>query len=108
MASVLTHAIIENAKGTVDSYVVSTNSLFQEIEGIISTLVASNFNGDAADGYKYFYTEKVIPALTQNLTDPNGSLTASIKGMLDSIEQQLLNTVDPQLGDVNRNPGAEN
>ena len=59
----------------------------------------------AAEGYKDFYTNKVLPAITENLTQQGNSLTASIKTMLDNIQQQLLNTVDPQLADFNRNPG---
>ena len=46
-----------------------------------------------------------LPAITEKLTQQGNSLTASIKTMLDNIQQQLLNTVDPQLADFNRNPG---
>lgn len=106
MASILTHAIIANAEGTVDTYTASANGLYDELNGIIATLTSSNFNGDASDGYKAFFTEKVVPALTQNLTDPNSSLMASIKNMLESIQSQLLDTVDPKLGESNRNPGG--
>ena len=106
MASILTHAIIANATEKVDTYMVSANGLFEELNGVINALTASNFNGDASDGYKVFFTEKVVPALTQNLTDPTSSLMSSIKSMLESIQTQLLDTIDPQLGDNNRNPGA--
>lgn len=109
MASILTHAIITSATEKVDAYVTTANGLYDELSGIISTLTASNFNGDASDGYKAFFTEKVIPALTENLTDPSSSLTASIKSILESIQTQLLDTVDPELGENNKNPssGAE-
>lgn len=107
MASILTHAIISNATEKVDTYVTSVNGIYDELNGIISTLTASNFNGDASDGYKVFYTQKVVPALTENLTAPQNSLMASLKDMLTGIETQLLDTVDPQLGENNKNPGAE-
>ncbi len=106
MASILTHAIISSAIEKVDNYSTSANGLFEELNGIINALTATNFNGDASDGYKVFFTEKVVPALSQNLTDPSASLMASIKSMLESIQTQLLDTVDPQMGDNNRNPGA--
>lgn len=106
MASILTHAIIASAIEKVDAYTTSANSLYDELNGIINALTATNFNGDASDGYKVFYNEKVVPAVTQNLTDPTSSLMASIKNMLESIQTQLLDTVDPQLGDNNKNPGA--
>lgn len=107
MASILTHAIITSATEKVDTYVTTANGLFEELSGVIANLTSTNFTGDASDGYKFFYTEKVVPALTENLTDPASSLTASIKSMLDSIKTQLLDTVDPNLGDNNKNPGAE-
>lgn len=106
MASVLTHAIINNAAEKVDEYVTTANGLYNELSGIISVLTASNFNGEASDGYKFFFSDKVVPALTDNLTDPSASLTASIKSILDSIKTQLLDTVDPDLGENNKNPGA--
>ena len=107
MASILTPAIISSATEKVDTYVTSVNGIYDELNGIISTLTASNFNGDASDGYKVFYTQKVVPALTENLTAPQNSLMASLKDMLTGIEMQLLDTVDPQLGENNKNPGAE-
>ena len=107
MASILTHAIISSATEKVDTYVTSVNGIYDELNGIISTLTASNFNGDASDGYKVFYTQKVVPALTENLSAPQNSLMASLKDMLTGIEMQLLDTVDPQLGENNKNPGAE-
>ena len=104
MSTILTSAIVESAKASVDTYISSIESLNGELEQIMNTLTSSNFNGEAAEGYN-FYTNKVLPAITENLTQQGNSLTASIKTMLDNIQQQLLNTVDPQLADFNRNPG---
>ena len=106
MSTILTSAIVENAKSSVDSYISSIEGFNTELEGIINTLTSSNFTGDASVGYKEFYTSKVVPAITENLTQQGSSLTESIKSMLESIQQQLLNTVDPQLGENNRNPGG--
>lgn len=106
MASVLTHAIIANATETVNTYISTANSLYQELEGVMSGLSA-NFSGDAADGYREFFTTKVTPALTDNLTAPESSLMAGVLTLLSAIQETMLDTVDPQLGDVNRNPGGE-
>ena len=106
MATILTSAIIENAKSSVDTYVSTITALNGQLEGIMKTLTSTNFTGDAAQGYNEFYTQKVLPAITDNLTQQGNSLTASIKSMLENIQQQLLNTVDPQLGENNRNPGS--
>lgn len=106
MSTILTHAIVANVNSAVDTYVTAANGLAADLEAVITTLTSSNFNGDASDGYKDFYNTKVVPAITENLTAPEGSLTASIKSIMQTIEQQLLDTVDPQLGENNRNPGG--
>ena len=106
MASILTHAIIASANEKVDAYVSTANGLYEELNSLITNLTTANFNGDASDGYKAFFTEKVVPAITQNLTDPTASLMASVKSLLESIQTQLMDTVDPQLGDNNRSIGG--
>lgn len=106
MSTILSSAIVDSAKSIVDTYVASISALNGELENIINTLTGNNFVGDASLGYKEFYTNKVLPAITENLIEQGNSLTASIKSMLDNIQQQLLNTVDPQLGDSNREQGG--
>ena len=106
MSSILTHAIISNATQAVDTYITTVKGLEQELVGLMSTLTSENFNGDASDGFTVFYNEKVLPAISDNLTSET-SLTKSIKSMLESIQNQLLDTVDPGLGENNRNPGAQ-
>jgi len=105
MATILTHAIISSATEKVDAYVATANGLYEELSGIIANLTSANFNGDAADGYKVFFTQQVTPALTENLT-ASESLMAGVKNILESIQTQLLDTVDPQLGENNSNPGG--
>lgn len=106
MSTILSSAIVDGAKGSVDTYIASIGALNGQLEDIINNLTGNGFVGDASVGYKEFYTNKIRPAITENLTEQSGSLTASIKSMLDNIQQQLLNTVDPQLGDNNRNQGG--
>lgn len=106
MATILTHAIISSATEKVDTYVATANGLYEELSGVIANLTGGNFVGDAADGYKVFFAEKVVPALTENLTAPGESLMAGVRNILESIQAQLLDTVDPQLGENNVNPGG--
>lgn len=106
MATILTKAIITNAKGAVDTYTTTVNKLNTDLDSIITQLIGANFSGAAANGYQTFYKNQVEPALTTNLTGEQNSLMASIKDILDSIESQLLNTVDRKLGENNQNPGA--
>ena len=105
MSTILSSAIIENAKGTVDAYITTANQCQSDLESAIQTLTGADFVGDASNGYNAFFKAKVIPAITDNLTASSGSLTASIKEILDSIKTQLLDTIDPQLGSNNENPG---
>jgi len=104
MASILTSAIIVNAKSSVSTYVTTAQGLFDELSALINTLTASNFMGDSAEGFKEFFNTKAKPVLVDNLTEPGTSITAGISSMLDSIKEQLLDTVDPSLGDLNRDP----
>lgn len=106
MSSVLTHAIITNSIEAVDSYIATAKGLRDELDGVISVLTSTNFTGDASNGYSAFYANKVIPAIADNLTDGANSLTAGIKNLLEGIQEQLLDTVDPQLGDNNQNQGS--
>lgn len=105
MATVLTHAIISSATEKVDTYVATASGLYDELSELISTLTSSNFIGDAAEGYKDFFNSKVTPALTENLTTGSESLMEGIKKLLENIQTQLLDTIDPQLGENNSNPG---
>lgn len=104
MASILTSAIIVNAKASVTTYQNTAQGLYDELKALIAELSANNFIGDASSGFNDFFLTKATPALVDNLLAPEGSLTAGISNMLESIKTQLLDTVDPQLGEVNRDP----
>ncbi len=101
MASILSSAIIVNAKESVKTYSDTTTALYEELRQIINELRADGFMGDASEGFNDFFTTKATPVLVDNLN----SVTGGVNSMLDTIQEQLLNTVDPQLGDANRNPG---
>ena len=103
MASILTHAIITNATAAVDTYISTLKTLYTQLEGIMSTLTSTNFNGDAANGYTAFYTASVKPALEE--AGATQALMGSVKDLLANIQTQLLDTVDPQLGQNNQNAG---
>lgn len=104
MASILSSAIIVNAKASVTTYQTTVQGLYDELNTIVSQLTSSNFLGDASDGFVDFFKTKATPALVDNLIAPEQSLTAGINNMLESIKTQLLDTVDPQLGEINRDP----
>ncbi len=100
----LTSADINTAKAAVDTYVATCNDIFQKLSGIISSLTApkSDFNGDSSVGYNEFFAS-LTPVLVDQLTGPDNSMTSALKNLLTQIEQALLNTVDPSIGNQNRN-----
>ncbi len=107
MSTKLSSAVVESAKASVEEYVKTITGYNDELKSIIDTLTTDEggFYGQASDGYKEFYTQKVVPAVSDKLVGASDSLTASINAILDNIKTQLIDTVDKQLGDNNRNPG---
>lgn len=107
-STVLKASDIAAAKGVIANYIATAQSEFSSLKGVIDALTApgADFNGDSSVGYNDFRT-KIEPALTTNLYDQEASLMASLNHMLDSIEEALLNQVDPQLGQANREAGGE-
>lgn len=105
MATVLNKKIIADATSAVDTYIITATTLYQELNTLITTLTTSNFQGDAADGFKDFFKNKATPILVDSLTAKNTSLTAGIKTMLDNISTSLLDQVDKQLGEGNKTAG---
>lgn len=108
MATILTKAIIQNATSAVDTYISTVTGLYNELQTLVNTLTTVNFQGDASAGFKQFFTEKATPVLTDSLTAQGTSLTAGIKNMLGNISTSLLDQVDVQLGESNRNAGNAN
>ena len=106
MSTILNHTLVESAKGAVDTYNTTIRNLNDQLSTAMSTLTSTNFTGDAATGFYEYYNTKVVPAITESLTEEGTSITSSIKTLLDNIQQQLLDTMDPKLGDNNRNAGA--
>lgn len=102
MAKILTRANIMDATSAVETYESTCNSIFQSFQGTMNTLTTTNWTGDGSDGCKDFFNATVTPALTDGIT----SISKALKDILANIEQTCLDTLDPQLGEANRNPGG--
>lgn len=105
MASILTAQIITDAQAALTNYQTECERLYKELETTISNLRTDAFVGDASNGYDQFFREQATPPLTTNLYGNDEALIDSLRAMLGSIKEQLLDTVDPGLGDANRNAG---
>lgn len=99
----LTQAIITAATTAVDDYNKTTDQLRENLDtAIVDLLKQDCFSGDAAIGFKHFYDNTVTPALKVSLP----SLTKAINDILTNVGKTFLDTVDPDLGEFNKDPGA--
>lgn len=99
----LTQAIITAATTAVTDYNKEANRLYENLDTTVKDLLKQDcFSGDAANGFKEFYDKTVTPALTESLP----SLTKAIEDILTNVGKTFLDTVDPKLGEFNKNPGA--
>ena len=106
MATILSKAIISNAKEAIAAYTTTAKQQYGSLNAQIEGLIGSGFAGEAAEGYKTFFTQKIVPALTTYLTDGDTSLMHALDQMLSDIETQLIDNVDPELGNANRGAGG--
>lgn len=102
MPTILSTQIIENAKAAVDTYENTASGLLSDINEALNKLAPADFEGDASTGYMEFFNKTATPALETNLE----SLTQGIRDILDSIGEQLMATVDVQLGEFNKDPST--
>lgn len=104
--TVLSKQHIDAATQAVNDYVATATTLYGELVDLINKLRATDFIGDASNGFEVFFTQSVTPALTTNLTDPTGSLTYTVKNLLNDVIYANLNGhVDPELGKGNESAG---
>ena len=101
MATKLTIQNITDAKNAVTAYQNTANNLFKDLQNTVTALPTADFIGDASNGYQTFFTN-ITPALSTQIAD----LTKMLTDILTSVEQ-LLNPVDPQLGQQNQKLTAQ-
>lgn len=102
MSKVLTRANIAEAIGAVEAYQTTCDGIYTSLQGTLSSLTAANWIGEGSEGCKYFFNGMVTEVLTEGITSMNNTL----KEILTNVEQTLLDTLDPQLGEANRSPGT--
>ena len=108
--TILDQSDIQKAKAAVDTYRDTCRTLHTTLTNTINGLCDTYFVGDANNGFKEFYAQ-MEPALSSNLYGEQASVTAMLDQLLDAVSKALLGTVDPDLGNANRNAtknGANN
>lgn len=101
----ISKAMMVAAAKAVDDYQATINGLNTRLQNEVDGLIPSSFSGDAAEGFKAFYTDNIVPNTGENLT----KMLDSLKGICDSVKAQIPGEeqgIDTQLGQGNKNPGG--
>lgn len=96
--TVLNKTIVKGVNDAVTAYLTATNPQWTSLDGKISALLANDFQGDAANGYKAFFEANVKPLLSETLP----TLMKGISDAMDAQELQLLDTLDVNMGQDNQ------
>ncbi|MEE0061639.1 MAG: hypothetical protein UE295_12495 [Acutalibacteraceae bacterium] len=92
--------MFDDIKTAVADYRTKTNTLKDQLESEVNGLVGVSFVGEAANGFKDFYTKNIVPA--------NGEGLANLLKAIDDIAQSASdaipggNGLDDQLAEGNR------
>jgi uncharacterized protein YukE len=105
MSTKLTTDIINQATDKVNNYVDTVTKLYNDLKSVVDNITTNGFKGEASTGFLEFFNTNMVPMLTENLTG-DASVTASLKKLLDDINNTLIVTVDPTLGNANKNAGG--
>ena len=96
----ITPEMLTNAMSIIDEYRAETNNLYTRLSDEVAGLIPANFSGSAAEGFQFFYTDKIEPAAGEGLTKMLDALYQICEGILKAIPAE--NGLDDQLGEGNR------
>lgn len=97
----VTPEMINNALSAIEEYETATRDLYTRVDNIVAGLIPSNFSGSAADGFNFFYTDKIQPATgegVQNIIAMLKNITEGISSAIPAEGEGL----DDQLAEENR------
>lgn len=96
----ITPEMMTNALSVIEDYQTTTDNLYKELNDLISGLIPANFSGNAADGFKYFFDNKIEPAVGKGLTDLINALHDIMQATLEAIPDS--EGLDDQLAEENK------
>ena len=96
----ITPEMMRNALSVIEDYQTKTNSLHDELDNTVATLIPGNFSGSAADGFKDFYTNKIGEVIGDGLTGLINTLHEIVESTLEAIPDT--DGLDDQLGEGNK------
>lgn len=96
----ITPEMMTNAMSIIDEYRTQTSNLYTRLSDEVTGLIPTNFSGSAAEGFRFFYTDKIEPAAGEGLTKLLDALYQICEGTLKAIPAE--SGLDDQLGEGNR------
>ena len=63
----ITPEMMQNALAAVEDYRTKSANLHTQLTETVDNLIPGSFSGSAADGFKFFYTDKIEPAVVEEL-----------------------------------------
>lgn len=96
----ITPEMMTNAMSIIHEYRAETGNLYTRLSDEVAGLIPANFSGSAAEGFQFFYTDKIEPAAGEGLTKLLDALYQICEGILKAIPAE--NGLDDQLGEGNR------
>lgn len=102
----ISKSMMDNAVSAIEDYRTTVTSLNTSLSEVVKGLIPSSFSGAAAQGFEDFYTNKIEPNVNENLM----KMLDALKEICETIKSQIPGEnqgVDDQLGEGNKNPGAQ-
>lgn len=96
----ITPEMMRNALSVIEEYQTKTEGYHTQLTDTVNELIPGNFSGNAADGFKYFYTEKIEPAVGDSLTKLITALHDIVQAILEAIPDT--DGLDDQLAEGNK------
>ncbi len=97
----ITPEMMNNALKAIQEYTETAKGLKTQLESTMGGLVPGNFSGNAADGFKIFYDDKIVPVIGKGVDDIVQLLTDIVQGTLDAIPADSTG-LDDQLASENK------
>lgn len=92
--------MLTDIKEAVSDYREKTNTLKEQLDSEVNGLIGNSFVGEAANGFRDFYNNNIVPANGEGLTKLLKAIDDIAQGALDAIPGG--NGLDDQLAEGNR------
>jgi uncharacterized protein YukE len=92
--------MMQNAIKAIGDYRDKTNQLHDTLTSTVNDLIPGSFSGSAADGFKFFYDDKIEPAVGDGLTKMLQALEDICDATLKAIPDN--EGLDEKLSEENR------